>query len=366
MDDSNSGEAIDPSFWADYLADELSEVQEYKPFAVEVINATGLIDTEPPEPNQVVKGLFDTGDKIALIGPSKSRKSFFLLQLAFSLSTGTDFFNLVVPTGRKVLFVQYEIKPEHFHKRVRSMAQALGVESSYIEDRLHVINARGTGITLLSILKIINDGKFEVVIFDPLYKLFPGDESDSEAVKEILSFFDLIVEKGCALIYSHHDRKGSNSKQDLTDRGSGTGIIGRDYDAAMFLSEHKQPDTLILDFITRNYSSPLTKVIEWFEYSFIISELEPISKKAGARAEKSVEDLTSKALNLLGFRKVGISVFREEIQQKLGLTLLQQRALISSLFEDGHIKETYEKSKSGNSKKVQRVEKEIPDPDRLF
>lgn len=53
-----------------------------------VVNAGDLADTHPPERDPVLSELFDTGDKVVLIGSSKSRKSFMAIQLALQLALG--------------------------------------------------------------------------------------------------------------------------------------------------------------------------------------------------------------------------------------------------------------------------------------
>jgi RecA-family ATPase len=107
------------------------------------MNAGVLIDTEPPPPDQILADTFDLGDKVAIIGSSKLRKSFLLLQFLLSVAAGRDFLSFRVPKARRVLHIQFEIQGNHFHRRVRRMAKALGIKSADLGDRFQVINARG-------------------------------------------------------------------------------------------------------------------------------------------------------------------------------------------------------------------------------
>ena len=109
-----------------------------------LINAAEWLLEEPPDPDQIVADVFDKGDKVVLIGSSKSKKTFFLLQMIICIATGRSFLGLHIPKPRRVLHIQYEIQGHHFHRRLKRMCRALGVEKSDLGDRLWIVNARGT------------------------------------------------------------------------------------------------------------------------------------------------------------------------------------------------------------------------------
>lgn len=62
----------------DMVMAELPEVHEGADYA----------DNEPEEPDAIIEGLIETGDKMPIIGSSKARKSFFTIQLAIALAAG--------------------------------------------------------------------------------------------------------------------------------------------------------------------------------------------------------------------------------------------------------------------------------------
>jgi len=111
------------------------------------VNAADWLNTDPKKPDQLLTDICDVGDKLAIIAPSKLRKSFFLLQLILSLASGRDFLAWHVQDKRRVLLVQLEIQLNHFHRRFKSMASAMGITCADIDDRLHILNARGMGIS---------------------------------------------------------------------------------------------------------------------------------------------------------------------------------------------------------------------------
>lgn len=251
---------------SDYqAADELKK----EPTGLTIINASSWLETNPPEPNQIISSIFDTGDKLALIGASKLRKSFFLQQMLLSIAAGVDFLSWRLPTPKRVLYCQFEIRDHHQHRRLKKMAGAMGITPAHLEDRLQIINARGLGIVGPDgIEKIKQEAlklRSEVIAFDPLYKVAMGAENAAEDIKVILNAFDTLAEQtGAAIVYAHHDPKGSPGDRDIRDRGAGSNVLGRDYDACITLTAHAQdPDAAIIDVLLRNYPPQEPFTIMW-------------------------------------------------------------------------------------------------------
>lgn len=111
------------------------------------INASDWLETEPEEPDQILEGIIDVKDKLALIGSSKMRKTFFLLMLLICLATGRSFMKWRVPKPRRVVHIQYEIQPNHYHRRLKKMCKAMGIASADLGDRFHIVNARGLNLS---------------------------------------------------------------------------------------------------------------------------------------------------------------------------------------------------------------------------
>lgn len=239
------------------------------------VDASTYLDSSPPEPDPILENVFEKGDKVAVLGASKSRKTFFLLDLALHLAIGKDFLGLKVTDKIKVLYVNLEIKPNHFHRRVSMIARAMKITPLNLSGQLHIFNARGVGFDWNIILQFVleNCNEFDVVIFDPLYKLIDGDENSAKDMKPVLAAFDVMAnKKNVAVIYSHHDAKGNPGDRNIRDRGAGSNILARDYDAGIVLTPHKADSNgLVLEFLCRNSISPHAKVVR-FEGTFSIAE----------------------------------------------------------------------------------------------
>jgi hypothetical protein len=235
-----------------------------------VINAADWITTDPPEHDPVLVDVFDRGDKLAIVAPSKMRKSFFLMQGAVCMAAGVEFLHWAVARPFKVLVVQMEIRDHHYHRRLRRMWEALNRPD--IGDRLHILNGRGmAGLDFGRVATIAQKLQAEVVCFDPLYKLSSGDENSAQDMKPVLAEFDRLAETtGAAVVYVHHDAKGAASERDTRDRGAGSGVLARDYDACITMTAQRDnPDTAVVASLLRNYPPQDAFCATWEDGRFI-------------------------------------------------------------------------------------------------
>ena len=258
---------------------EAGETPQEENLSALIVDAATYAEQEPPPSDAIVPELFDTGDKVALIGSSKARKSFFTMELALCIATGREIVGLPIPKRRRVLLIQYEIKPAHFHRRLHRAAKAYRIDPAELRGWLLIVNGRGH-TKARDFTRLAKIAGAEVLILDPLYKLMAGDENDSEAMAQVFATFDQVSEQtGAAVVFVHHDKKGITGDRDERDRGSGHGTLGRDYDTALFLSEHaSQPDLIVLSKITRNYPPQSKTAIRWQDGRFTATDEEAVER----------------------------------------------------------------------------------------
>lgn len=280
------------------------------------VNAATLLESEPPEPDQIMEDTFDAGDKIAIIASSKLRKTFFLLQMLLSIAAGRPFLSWHISKPRRILHVQFEIQDHHYHRRVKRMSKATGITSADLGDRFNILNARGLNIAgqdgiekIGLIAAAINP---EIISFDPLYKVATGAENAAEDLKGILNCFDKLAKKtGAAILYVHHDTKGNSGDRDVRDRGAGSNVLGRDYDAAITLTPHAtEPDAAVIETLLRNYRPQEPFTVQWIEdeetggYRF--------DERPDIRAEKKTSKTRTQAPALSVFLPDATSTLRDE------------------------------------------------------
>jgi AAA domain len=288
-----------PSDIADATARLVAANDQYgKKAKVAAVDAADWLETDPPPTNPILDGLFDAADKVEIVGSSKSRKTFFALDLAFSLSAGRrSFLDWKILRAFRVLVIQMEVKPAHYQRRVYRMARRMGITREDLAGRLVIINGRGQHMTPSTILELAREHCAELVVIDPVYKLLAGDanENDGAAWRPILAAFDRIAEQtGAAVIYVHHNSKGRAGDRDARDRGAGSGIVARDYDAAIYLTEHRDDaDALVVQTLARNYPPREPFAIRWDDHVFeMADDVAPVEKtSSNAKTKTAVPDI---------------------------------------------------------------------------
>ena len=117
---------------------------------------------------------------------------------------------------------------------------------------------------------------------------------------------NLVTETGAAVMLVHHFPKGKQSNKPLVDRLVGSGVIGRDADTIIGLTEHGMKDCLKMEFVLRNFSDPGDLTLERQLPRFIIrDDLDP-NKLPGTKEMESLVDLMRVLNNPKGltFREV--------------------------------------------------------------
>lgn len=344
------------------------------PKALKVVDAADWIETEPPPLDPIIEDMFETTDKVALIGASKLRKSFLTLQIALHLAAGLDLLAWKVPKRRKVLLVQLEMKAGHFHRRVRKMACTLGITRAVIDNNLQIINGRGVTINMDAVAAYAKEFGAQVIIFDPLYKLLLGDENSAEDMKPVLAAFDRLAEAtGAAVMYVHHDAKGNPADRNVRDRGAGSGVLARDYDCCITMTAHRDDlDAVVIEVLQRNYKPQMPFTIGWCEGSFRVADLAAVAAKGGTRpnpaAAKSGEEYCDEAAKLFG-PPVSMSEFLVLLRAKLNLTQDKARSVKDAVVRTGTLKQTsrrYERGGPiyiGKAEDIDKLEERLRQPE---
>ena len=296
------------------------------------LNASKWIEQETEEPNPIIESLFETGDKLAIIGTSKARKSFLTLQLCICVAVGKPFMGLQVSQKRKVIYIQFEIKDKHCHRRLKNMCLAMEIDTHDLEDRLLILNGRGLGITgtagIERIQAAVKDLHPDFIVFDPLYKLSEGVENAAEDMKKTMAGFDALIEAtGAAIGYVHHDAKGSPGDRNIQDRGAGSNVLARDYDACLALSEHaSSPGAVVIEALLRNYPPMENFSIQWTNdgegYCFRRAD-DIIPEKKTSRTKPAPPPLSSyypAAREILGKEEINVTTFKDAFKNKTGLS----------------------------------------------
>lgn len=212
-------------------------------------------DADPP-PDWILDGLFEAGDKVLLIAPSKTGKTWAALALAEHLAAGRDFWGFQVARPLRVLYVNLEVTDRWMRRRLRGSLAVAGIGAEAVEG-LRFMHARGKGELVRDAIER-NPGAFamfDLVILDPFYKLARAaeDENSARDIKGILDAIDKLAAAGPAVLTVKHDGKGDAGSKRKTDRGAGSYAAAADYDAALILTPHKDgKPRVVVSTVARN------------------------------------------------------------------------------------------------------------------
>ena len=209
-------------------------------------------DDAPPE---IIEGILHQGSKGELGGGSKTFKTWTLLQMGTCVSHGIPWLGHNTHCG-KVLFINFELPRWSIRHRVRHICDALGVA---YPSNLKLLNLRGYAadahVILPRIAKEIHKHGFTLVIIDPLYKILGDREENAskDMADLMLAIERLAVDLNAAVFFGAHFSKGKQSLKEAMDRISGSGVLSRDPDTIITMTQHEEDEAYTVDMILRNF-----------------------------------------------------------------------------------------------------------------
>jgi len=263
-----------------------SKESKYPPLPPWVTGAV-LNQSEPALPDELVGGVLHKGAKMVLGGGSKVGKTWALIDLALSVSTGTPWLGLPCAQG-VVVYLNFEIQAGFFHSRLLDVAHAKNVE---LGENLLAWNLRGFARPAAELFAEVRErlaGRdVALVVVDPVYKLaLGGDENSAGEVGVLLNEFeDLATSTGAAVAFSAHFAKGDATLKSSVDRISGSGVFARDPDAILTLTGIPNDEGAFhVESTLRNCRALPTFAVRW-SFPLLVREAmkPPVEKKGGRK-----------------------------------------------------------------------------------
>ena len=217
-----------------------TNIAQLKCYGIELpepLNLSTVWNTPTELAPELISGVLREGHKMMLTGPSKAGKTFCLMQLACAVATGREWLGFECRRG-KPLYINMELDEASCIARFQKIGAALKLGPQDADDIL-IWNLRGYSVPFADLAPIIANlvqiRKLDLVIIDPIYKLFAGSENEQEAVTAFCNNLDFIANAGASVVYCHHHSKGAQGGKSSMDRGSGSGVFARDADALLDL-----------------------------------------------------------------------------------------------------------------------------------
>lgn len=234
---------LGPKSWAEW-----EQRNEWVPESFGVFD---LVEKGPEPPPEVIKGVLRRGCVMQISSGPKMRKSYLLIDLAFSVQAGLPWLGMETNPG-PVFYLDAENQAALIRERLPKVARARGVQlTPAINDRFRICPLRWKlrGKSLPDIVQGVTRAMRAMpqppvlAILEPLYLLLRGaKEKEAEEVTQALEELDeLCREVGCAIAFVHHFSKGSQTGKASMDRASGSGALSRFPDAIVTLTPPDDP-----------------------------------------------------------------------------------------------------------------------------
>lgn len=243
------------------------------PAIVTIKNAIMDESLLPAEPLALVEGVIEERSKVLISGAPKTWKSFLMISLGIAIATGTKWLGLQCQQA-PIAYVNLEIGEAKFARRVYDMAIASGADKKLLEQNFKIIETKGF-ITLEQLMnKLVQDDAIkscELIIIDPLYKIFDGSENNQEDMAAFFAQIDKTIESlGCTVVIVHHHSKGFQAGKDIVDRACGSNVLGRDPDTVISIERIEDTSNAMrAEFSLRGFEE-MEPINYWFKYPEII------------------------------------------------------------------------------------------------
>lgn len=256
--------------------------------ARDIVAASTFCAEDEPDPPQLIEGILFRGAKMIIAGPSKSRKTWNLTDLAISVALGRPWCGFATRAST-VLYVNLEIARFSYRKRIRLVCTGRGFAPSDLA-RFHVWNRRGQDNEITQLADRLRRQAARIgadlIIIDPIYKTYGDREENSNTeMAQVLNELEKLAQStSAAVLIAAHFPKGNLTGRDAIDRVAGASVFGRDPDALLIMTPHEQPDAFTVSPILRDLPPQPEFVIQWTTQHFERIAADPRAVQGRERA----------------------------------------------------------------------------------
>jgi hypothetical protein len=206
--------------------------------------------SDPP----IIDNLIREREVGSIVGASKTNKTWFALALALSVALGLPFLGLGTHR-RRVLYLDYELKPGTFRKRL-SMLAPEPPEGFFFQ----CLRGEGRLPTIDEIADIVEREGFGLVVVDSLYRTgWLSEENNNDSTpRDLAPLQDFTRRVSASLLCVDHTAKGGGADKSAVDAARGASAKGGFWDSILVLRPtNKGPDPegnyAILDPVLRDW-----------------------------------------------------------------------------------------------------------------
>lgn len=264
------------------------------PIDIRQHQAANLLAVPPPVQRYVVQDLLPEPIAAAIVAPGGTGKSFWLMQLAAAVASGSPFMGCEIPKPGGVLMLAAEDDRAEIARRLHSIVStslqpfegdqarvAIGrnfypVSRLADDNRITIKGADGSITTNAPLVdEIITAAKqvpdLRLIILDPVSRFRAGEENASEDNTRFVEALERIrKETGVTVLVAHHSRKGSDGETQDSIRGSSAFVDALRWAATLtvpaklhHLPESERKKLVRFTLVKSNYRVTLSE--KWFK-----------------------------------------------------------------------------------------------------
>lgn len=299
-------------------------------------------ELDPP----VVDGLFRAGEVCNIIAASKSRKSWMMYGLMFSIAMGRRWLDTFQTVAGRVLIIDNELKTSTIWWRMEKVRKAMGISHKDLAGSVDTYSLRGKGVTLDELdqyLSFINPGDYSVIVLDAWYRFIPqgSNENGNADITALYNMLDqYAAQTGAAFVVVHHASKGSQGDKAVTDVGAGAGAQSRAADTHMVLRAHDEDDCVVLEAALRSFPPVKPVGLRWeFPQWKRYDKLDTTAlKDRKTKAERKNEDRFSKdAERIRELLKQEGKVRVRNMREQLGMNGQTLTSRLDKMYSNGWV-----------------------------
>jgi hypothetical protein len=202
----------------------------------------------------IIEGLLREREVGSVVGAAKTSKTWFALALSLAVASGEDFLGMATHR-RKVLYLDYELKPGTFKKRM-SLLSPEKPEGFFYQ----CLRGEKRLPTVEEIAALVEAEGFGLVIVDSLYRTgwMAEENSNDTTPRDLAPLQDFTRRCAASLLCVDHTAKGGGAEKSAVDAARGASAKGGFWDCLLVLRPtDKGPDPAgnyaILDPVLRDW-----------------------------------------------------------------------------------------------------------------
>lgn len=211
---------------------------------------TGLSD------KPIIEGLLREREVASICGAAKTSKTWIALELSLAVAEGRDF--LGRPTHqKKVLYLDYELKPQTLQKRICMLAGNRPKDFMFI-----CLRGQKHLPTPQEISELVKKHGIGLVVVDSLYRTgWQREENNNDtAAVDLTPLQYFATDTGASMLVIDHTGKGGGEGRSAVDASRGASAKGGFFDALMVLrstdkGEDPEGSYVLLDAVLRDWPS---------------------------------------------------------------------------------------------------------------